>query len=175
MLFLPLLVISVVLGLGLELLHALKTGFYLDADSETRRLLWTLAHAHGALLGLVQIAYSLSLPKLVRLSAAGRVFASRALLAGAVLLPGGFGTMDESFELLTLIQTGKTPPAPVVLLDPACRATEDFESLAEESAAVNDSFELTQEPVERFGNVDAGFRDPSGNGWKLIQRAREEP
>jgi len=36
-----------------------------------------------------------------------------------VLLPGGFGTMDESFELLTLMQTGKTPPAPIVLLDPA--------------------------------------------------------
>jgi catechol 2,3-dioxygenase-like lactoylglutathione lyase family enzyme len=29
--------------------------------------------------------------------------------------------------------------------------------------------ELTQEPVERFGSVDAGFRDPSGNGWKLVQ------
>ncbi len=28
--------------------------------------------------------------------------------------------------------------------------------------------ELTQEPVERFGSVDAGFRDPSGNGWKVI-------
>jgi len=29
--------------------------------------------------------------------------------------------------------------------------------------------EFTQEPMERFGTVDAGFRDPSGNGWKLIQ------
>ncbi len=34
-----------------------------------------------------------------------------------VLLPGGFGTMDEAFELLTLVQTGKAQPAPIVLLD----------------------------------------------------------
>jgi len=32
--------------------------------------------------------------------------------------------------------------------------------------------EFTQEPVERYGNVDAGFRDPSGNGWKLMQARR---
>ena len=32
--------------------------------------------------------------------------------------------------------------------------------------------EFTQEPVERYGNVDAGFRDPSGNGWKIIQSRR---
>jgi hypothetical protein len=29
--------------------------------------------------------------------------------------------------------------------------------------------EFIQEPVERYGAVDAGFRDPSGNGWKMIQ------
>jgi catechol 2,3-dioxygenase-like lactoylglutathione lyase family enzyme len=34
--------------------------------------------------------------------------------------------------------------------------------------------EFTQEPVDRYGAVDAGFRDPSGNGWKLIE-ARDKP
>lgn len=32
--------------------------------------------------------------------------------------------------------------------------------------------EFTQEPVARYGNVDASFRDPSGNGWKMIQSPR---
>jgi uncharacterized protein (TIGR00730 family) len=36
---------------------------------------------------------------------------------GFISLPGGFGTLDETMELLTLVQTGKASPAPIVLLD----------------------------------------------------------
>lgn len=40
---------------------------------------------------------------------------------GFLCLPGGFGTMDETFELLTLVQTGRSVPVPIVFLDPPDR------------------------------------------------------
>lgn len=53
-------------------------------------------------------------------------------------------------------------PALVLQVDD-CRAA--YERLSQRGV------EFTQAPVDRFGNVDAGFRDPSGNGWKMIETA----
>jgi len=35
-----------------------------------------------------------------------------------VLFPGGFGTLDEGFENITLVQTGKSKPRPIILIEP---------------------------------------------------------
>lgn len=75
------------LGLLLEALHGVKAGFYLDVDNETRRLLWRLAHAHGALLGLLNVCYALAARAWPRLADA---LTERALLAALVLMPLGF-------------------------------------------------------------------------------------
>src|SRR4051812_14945001 len=57
-------------------------------------------------------------PKLVEM----KYFFTRKLMLmkeslGFIVLPGGFGTLDEAFELLTLVQTGKADPTPIVLLE----------------------------------------------------------
>ena len=77
------------LGLVLEAAHGLKLGWYLDASAATRRLSFTLAHAHGTLLGVVHIAFALSLGR-IRLSDVAVARASFALRAATVLLPLGF-------------------------------------------------------------------------------------
>jgi catechol 2,3-dioxygenase-like lactoylglutathione lyase family enzyme len=61
--------------------------------------------------------------------------------------------------LNAIVAKGAMPPPMLSVAD--CRAAH-----AQMSAR---GVEFTQAPVERFGTVDAGFRDPSGNGWKMIE------
>ena len=73
-------------GIALETLHGFKVQWYLDLANTTRRMLWTLSHAHGVLLAIVNLVYA---------QAAGRPsrwqpVASRMLRTATILLPCGF-------------------------------------------------------------------------------------
>jgi catechol 2,3-dioxygenase-like lactoylglutathione lyase family enzyme len=61
--------------------------------------------------------------------------------------------------LREIVAKGAMPP--LVLTVDDCRAAYDRMHAR--------GVEFTQEPTERYGNVDAGFRDPSGNGWKMVE------
>ena len=76
------------LGAALETLHGFKIGWYVDVGNETRRLMFTLAHAHGTLLALVNIAAGLTERNMDRFSL--RPSVSFALIWAAILLPAGF-------------------------------------------------------------------------------------
>jgi hypothetical protein len=54
------LVVFLSLGGALETLHGFKIGWYVDVGNELRRLMFTLAHAHGTALALVNIAAGLT-------------------------------------------------------------------------------------------------------------------
>ena len=84
------LLIFLILGLVLEGLHGFKIGYYLKVSSETRRLMWTLAHAHGTLLALVNIAFAFSARLLPEWSARERGVASVCLRGATLLIPTGF-------------------------------------------------------------------------------------
>jgi hypothetical protein len=84
------LLVFLTLGLGLETLHGFKVQAYLSVVNETRRLMWTLAHAHGALLGLAHLGFAFSIHSTPAWTSWTRAFASYSLLAASVLMPGGF-------------------------------------------------------------------------------------
>lgn len=84
------LLVFVSLGVVLESLHGFKVGWYLDIDNSTRRFMFRLAHAHGALMALMHIAFAATVP-LLESSEGRRVrTASTLLTAGALLVPAGF-------------------------------------------------------------------------------------
>ena len=75
-----------------------------------------------------------------------------------VAFPGGFGTLDELFEILTLVQTGKSEPVPVVLFGSSYwKKLINFESLVEAGAISADDLKL-------FSYVDT----PEA-AWQVIQ------
>ena len=61
--------------------------------------------------------------------------------------------------LAEAVAKGAMPPLVLVVED--CQAA--FEAMRKRGV------EFIQEPIDRYGSIDAGFRDPSGNGWKLVQ------
>jgi catechol 2,3-dioxygenase-like lactoylglutathione lyase family enzyme len=67
---------------------------------------------------------------------------------------------DATAETLgEMVAKGAMPPLVLVVDD--CRAA--YEQMKGRGV------EFTQEPIDRYGAVDASFRDPSGNGWKMIE------
>ena len=71
---------------------------------------------------------------------------------------------DATAEALNAaVAKGAMPPLVLVVED--CRKSYD-EMRAR-------GVEFIQEPTERYGNVDASFRDPSGNGWKMVEGGRQ--
>ena len=78
------------LGLVVELFHGFKLGLYLDLSNSTRRLMWTLAHAHGTLLSLILIGFASTSRFLPRWSGSSLLLASRCLKGATLLMPLGF-------------------------------------------------------------------------------------
>ena len=84
------LLLFLTLGMILETMHGFKVGFYLDVSNSTRRLMWTLAHAHGTLLSILNLVLAMSIRLTPDWKASSRTLASRCLLGALVLLPLGF-------------------------------------------------------------------------------------
>ena len=75
------------------------------------------------------------------------------------VFPGGFGTLDELFEILTLQQTGKAPPAPIVLFGKSYwTRIINFEALAEERAISASDLNLFE------------YADTAEEGWASLVR-----
>jgi catechol 2,3-dioxygenase-like lactoylglutathione lyase family enzyme len=73
-------------------------------------------------------------------------------------------TVDAATAQALKAAVAKGAMPPLVLVVDDCRASH--------ARLAARGVEFTQEPVDRYGSVDASFRDPSGNGWKMVQARR---
>jgi uncharacterized protein (TIGR00730 family) len=73
------------------------------------------------------------------------------------LFPGGFGTLDEAMETLTLVQTGKRNPLPLVLVDdPVCTYWTEFIRFVEDELLTRNLISKSDLALfERFDSVEA--------------------
>ncbi|HEX7168192.1 MAG TPA: TIGR00730 family Rossman fold protein [Acidimicrobiales bacterium] len=127
-------------------------------------------------------------PKLVEM----KYFFTRKLMLmkesdGFVVLPGGFGTLDESFELLTLMQTGKAEPSPIVFLEVPggsyWQAWERFlkDEVAERGLIAEDDcalYRITDDAQEAIGEIAGFYRNYHSRrfvGDRLVMRVRAAP
>lgn len=106
---------------------------------------------------------------------------------GFICLPGGFGTMDEMFELLTLQQTGKAEPVPIVLLDEPggtfWKGLERFiaESLIPAAVISADDFDrvlVTDSAEEAVAEITGFWRNYDSLRWVddvLVLRLKHTP
>jgi hypothetical protein len=127
-------------------------------------------------------------PKLIEM----KYFFTRKLMlmkesAAFVSLPGGFGTLDEAFELLTLVQTGKAEPVPIVLLDtPGGTYWRGWQRFVDEEVAGNGMIApadrslycITDDVDEAVGEIERFYRNYHSLryvGNRLVLRLRAAP
>ncbi len=87
-----------------------------------------------------------------------------------VVFPGGYGTLDELFEALTLLQTKRIRPMPVLLFgEPFWRRIVDFEAMVEAGVIAPEDAKLFQfvETAERA--VEIISRDGGGTGTGVLE------
>ena len=87
-----------------------------------------------------------------------------------VVLPGGFGTLDELTEVITLVQTGKTLKMPIILVcEPFWRGLVDWvkTTLVNEGMIIADDLDLIQVIDDPAAIVEAIFRHYETRGFKL--------
>jgi uncharacterized protein (TIGR00730 family) len=96
--------------------------------------------------------------------------------AAYVVMPGGFGTLDELVEVMTLVQTGKTRRIPIVLVHtPFWRGLLDWieGSVAGEGMIGRDDLGLVQLIDEPQAVVDAIFKHYEARGFEPSPKERE--